>query len=155
MTALYAMAGVMKQALFLHFFSDKYRKYLEKARNQKTVTSPVVVDRSIDLLRHRYGSMPAINGNHSIDPASFRGYERTQSLGRNDKGYHESTMNNGLSKNGHWRGMGTGSLGMCRQILSLFDFQQNSASIIIFVCLTLVYIFDALPAITNHDMPYV
>ena len=98
--------------IYKHSRLDKYRKYLEKARNQKTVTSPVVADRSIDLLRHRYGSMPAINGRHSLELSSRRGYDRTRSLDRNDKGFEESSMDNGLWRSEKLRGNGSGSLGM-------------------------------------------
>ena len=76
------------------------------------MTSPVVADRSIDLLRHRYGSMPAINGRHSLELSSRKGYERTQSLDRNDKEYEGSTMDNGWWRREKMRGTGSGSLGM-------------------------------------------
>ncbi|XP_028396908.1 tyrosine-protein phosphatase non-receptor type 13-like [Dendronephthya gigantea] len=92
---------------------DKYRKYLEKARHQKTMTSPVIADRSIDLLRNRYGSMPAMNGCYSMDISSRKAYERTQSLDRNGKGYNGkgSSIDNGLWRSEKSRGVGTGSLG--------------------------------------------
>jgi hypothetical protein len=76
------------------------------------MTSPVIADRSIDLLRHRYGSMPAINGRHSLEFSSRRGYERTQSLDRNGKEYEGTATDNGFSRSGKLRGTGSGSLGM-------------------------------------------
>ena len=95
-----------------HLFPDKYRKYLEKARHQKTMTSPVIADRSIDLLRHRYGSMPVINNHYSSDNPSRWGYERTQSLDRNNKEYGGRAMDNDLWQSGNMRGTGSGSVGM-------------------------------------------
>ena len=92
-----------------YFILEKYRKYLEKARHQKTVTSPVIADRSIELLHHRYRSMPAMNGGHLLDSSSRRGYDRTQSLDRNEKG---SAVGNGSWKSEQLKSIGSGSVGM-------------------------------------------
>ena len=53
--------------------------------------------------------MPAMNGGHLLDSSSRRGYDRTQSLDRNEKG---SAVGNGSWKSEQLKSIGSGSVGM-------------------------------------------
>lgn len=56
--------------------------------------------------------MPVINDRYSMDHPSRLGYERAQSLDRDDKGYGGRAMDDGLWRSGKMSGTGSGSVGM-------------------------------------------
>lgn len=70
--------------------------------------------------------MPAMNGRYSMDFPSHKGYERTQSLDRSDKGYKGSSIDNGLWRSEKLSGIGTGSLGM---YISIYAFGSENHSL--------------------------
>ena len=61
--------------------------------------------------------MPAMNAGHSSD-LSRRGYERTQSLDRNEKG---TAVGNGLWRSEQLKSIGSGSLGTFTYIKDYFN----------------------------------
>lgn len=75
------------------FSTDRYRKYLEKARHQKTLVSPVIPDHSIKLSCNSYGNMPAMSSQLMSTASHQPGYDRTRLLDANKRGSVEDILN--------------------------------------------------------------